>query len=48
MPPLRSDSLYDLAGAKQHATREYKAFLAKVPDYTDRKKLEKYIRDNPE
>lgn len=40
--------LYDLAGAKQHAAREYKVFLAKVPDYADKKKLEKYIRDNPE
>ncbi|HEX6127197.1 MAG TPA: tetratricopeptide repeat protein [Pyrinomonadaceae bacterium] len=40
--------LYDLAGAKQYATREYKAFLAKVPDYADKKKLEKYIKANPE
>ena len=40
--------LYDLAGAKQHATREYKSFLKKVPDYPDRKKLEKYIKENPE
>lgn len=40
--------LYDLAGAKQYATREYKAFLAKVPDYADKKQLEKYIRENPE
>ena len=40
--------LYDLAGAKQYATREYKAFLNKVADYPDRKKLEKYIKENPE
>jgi cytochrome c-type biogenesis protein CcmH/NrfG len=40
--------LYELAGAKGMATKEYKAFLAKVPDYQDRKKLEKFIKDNPE
>lgn len=40
--------LYDLAGAKQLATREYKLFLTKVPDHPDKKKLEKYIKDNPE
>lgn len=39
--------LYDLAGARDLATREYRAFLAKVPDYTDKKTLEKYIKDNP-
>src|SRR5215213_7035755 len=40
--------LYDLAGAKQLATREYKLFLKKVPDHPDKKKLEKFIKDNPE
>jgi Tfp pilus assembly protein PilF len=40
--------LYDLAGAKNLAAAEYKMFLAKVPDYADKKTLEKYIRDNPE
>ena len=40
--------LYELAGAKQLATKEYKAFLEKVPQYPDRKKLEKFIKDNPE
>ena len=40
--------LYDLAGAKNLATHEYKAYLAKVPEYADKKKLEKYIKDNPE
>ena len=40
--------LYELAGAKQMATKEYKAFLKKVPDYADRKRLEKFIQDNPE
>jgi tetratricopeptide (TPR) repeat protein len=40
--------LYDLAGARNMATREYKAFLAKVPEYSEKKKLEKYIKENPE
>jgi hypothetical protein len=39
--------LYDLAGAKRLAAAEYKAFLKKVPDHADKKKFEKYIRDNP-
>lgn len=39
--------LYDLAGAKALASAQYKAFLAKVPDHPDRKKFEKYIKDNP-
>lgn len=40
--------LYDLAGAKALAAAEYKAFLAKVPNYPDKKKFEKYIKENPE
>jgi tetratricopeptide (TPR) repeat protein len=40
--------LYDAAGAKGLAAREFKAFLAKVPDYADKKKLEKYVQENPE
>ena len=40
--------LYELAGAKQMATREYKAFLAKVPEFADRARLEKFIKENPE
>jgi Tfp pilus assembly protein PilF len=40
--------LYDLAGAKHLAAREYKIFLSKEPNYADKKKLEKYIKDNPE
>jgi len=40
--------LYDLAGAKNLATKEYKAFLAKVASHPDKKKFEKYIKDNPE
>lgn len=45
---LRIAKLYDLAGAKSLAAKEYKTFLTKVPDHPDRKKLEKYITDNPE
>ncbi len=40
--------LYDLAGSKPLATREYKLFLKKVADHPDRKKFEKFIKDNPE
>lgn len=40
--------LYELAGAKNLAAREYKAFLLKVPDYAEKAKLEKYIKENPE
>jgi len=38
--------LYDRAGAKDLAVEEYKAFLAKVHDHPDKKKFEKYIKDN--
>ncbi len=38
--------LYDLVGAKNLAAAEYKAFLKKVPDHADKKKFEKYIKDN--
>ena len=40
--------LYDAAGAKKYATREFKAFLEKVPDYAEKDRLKKYIQDNPE
>lgn len=40
--------LYDLVGAKNMATREYKQFLEKVPDYSEKKKLQKYIKENPD
>lgn len=40
-------TLYDRAGAKSWASREYKVFLEKKPDHADRKKFEKYIKDNP-
>ena len=39
--------LYDLAGAKPLASVEYKAFLAKVSDHPDKKKFEKYVKENP-
>lgn len=40
--------LYDLAGAKQLAAREYKLFLTKVPNHPDKKKFEQFIKNNPE
>lgn len=40
--------LYDLAGVKPLASREYRLFLEKVPQHADKKKFEKYIKDNPE
>lgn len=39
--------LYQLAKANQLATKEYKLFLKKVPDYKDKKKLEEFIKKNP-
>ena len=38
--------LYDLAGAKNFAAAEYKAFLGKLPEHPDRRKFERYIREN--
>ncbi|MBK7803766.1 MAG: tetratricopeptide repeat protein [Pyrinomonadaceae bacterium] len=43
---LMKARLYDLAGAKNLAAAEYKAFLAKVKDHPDRKKFEKYVKEN--
>lgn len=40
--------LYDRAGAKPYASREYRMFLEKVPNHADKKKFERYIKDNPE
>lgn len=45
---LEKAHLYELAGAKGLATREYKAFLTKVLDHPDRKRLEKFIKENPD
>ena len=39
-------SLYDAAGLKDRAAGEYEKFLAIKPDYAEKKKLEKYIKDN--
>jgi hypothetical protein len=39
--------LYDRAGAKPYASREYKLFLAKVPGHADAKKFVAYIQENP-
>ena len=43
---LRLGSLYNLAGYKDRAVAEYEHFLAKKPDYPERKKLEEYIQAN--
>ena len=40
--------LYDLAGVKPYAAREYRLFLEKVPKHPDAKKFAKYIAENPE
>lgn len=40
-------ALYDRAGAKSWAAREYKLFLDKKPAHADRKKFESYIKNNP-
>lgn len=45
---LQLAHLYQLADAKPLATREYKIFLTKIPDHPDKKKFEKFIKDNPE
>jgi tetratricopeptide (TPR) repeat protein len=43
---LRLGWLYDAAGLREQAAREYEEFLKKNPTYADRKKLEKYISAN--
>ena len=40
--------LYDLAGARNLASHEYKVFLTKVKDHPDSKQFEKYVKENPE
>jgi hypothetical protein len=40
--------LYDFNGLKNLATKEYKAFISKIPNHPERKRIEKYISDNPE
>ncbi len=44
---LQLAHLYELAGAKPLAAKEYAEFLKKRPGYSDKKKLEKFIKDNP-
>jgi cytochrome c-type biogenesis protein CcmH/NrfG len=43
---LRLATLYNAAGLKDRAAAEYEQFLAKKPDYPDKKKLEQYIQEN--
>jgi Flp pilus assembly protein TadD len=43
---LRLATLYNAANLKDRAVNEYKLFLQKKPDYTEKAKLEKYIKDN--
>jgi tetratricopeptide (TPR) repeat protein len=43
---LRLASLYNAAGLKNKAVAEYKLFLEKVPEYSEKAKIEKYITDN--
>ena len=44
---LEKARLYEVVGAKQLAANEYKIFLKKVPEYPEKKKLEKFIEENP-
>jgi tetratricopeptide (TPR) repeat protein len=43
---LRLAALYNAAGAKDRAVVEFEQFLAKKPDYPQKKELEKYIQEN--
>ena len=43
---LRLAALYDAANLKKKAVEEYKSFLKKRPDYADKERIEKYIREN--
>lgn len=38
--------LYDLAGARNMAANEYREFIAKVPEHPEKKKFERYIKEN--
>jgi Tfp pilus assembly protein PilF len=44
---LQLAHLYQLAGAKSMASKEYKAFLEKVPNHPEKARFEKFIRENP-
>ena len=43
---LRLATLYNAAGLKDRAANEYELFLAKKPDYPDKKNLEKYVSEH--
>ncbi|HEX8117818.1 MAG TPA: tetratricopeptide repeat protein [Pyrinomonadaceae bacterium] len=43
---LRLATLYNAAGYRDRAAEEYRKFLAKRPDYPERKRLERYIGEN--
>ncbi len=43
---IRLGTLYKGAGMKDKAVAEYEKFLAKKPDYPDRKQLQQYISEN--
>lgn len=43
---LRLAQLYNAAGLKDRAVTEYKMFLEKIPDYPEKSKIEKYIKEN--
>jgi tetratricopeptide (TPR) repeat protein len=43
---LRIAEIYDAVGLKDLAALEYEKFLAKRPDYSDKKKLQQYISQN--
>jgi Flp pilus assembly protein TadD len=43
---LRLAALYNAAGMKDRAAAEYEQFLAKKPDYPEKKKLEQYISEH--
>jgi tetratricopeptide (TPR) repeat protein len=43
---LHLAALYNAAGLKDKAAKEYEDFLKKKPDYPERKKLEQYIAEN--
>jgi len=43
---LRIAEIYDVVGLKDLAALEYEKFLEKRPDYSDKKKLQKYISQN--
>jgi tetratricopeptide (TPR) repeat protein len=43
---LRLAALYNGANLREKAISEYKLFLEKVPNHSDKKKFEQYIKDN--